>query len=386
MPWGFPFCTQSAIPWQSHPSPMPRAPVPCFILPPHMIRSIALRGSDRQRARALTTLEMSGAIRTQRELVARPSPSGAACALERRRTVYDAKHGTRPPFTRVRGEKDGPARDPAVNEAFDGAGATFDFFLGTYERCSIDALGMPLGSIVHFSKAFNNAFWDGHQMVYGDGDGDLFNRLTIALDVIGHELTHGITQHEAGLEYRGEAGALNESFSDIFGSLVKQAGLRQAAKDADWLIGAGLFTKNVEGKALRSLRSPGTAYDDDVLGKDPQPGHLRDFVRTEEDHGGVHINSGIPNRAFYLAATALGGFAWEKAGRIWYNTLANELRRTSDFTDCAGRTAMVAARLHGAGSKEERAVVEAWEAVGVEPVAATLPESRPGSSARRHRS
>src|SRR5699024_6933438 len=116
-------------------------------------------------------------------------------------------------------------------------------------------------------------------------------------------------------------GALNESLSDVFGSLIKQYTLGQTAADADWLIGTGLLAPRVTGKALRSMKEPGTAYDDDVLGKDPQPSTMDGYVNTGRDNGGVHINSGIPNRAFYLVATALGGNAWERAGQIWYDVL-----------------------------------------------------------------
>src|SRR5262249_39364946 len=148
-----------------------------------------------------------------------------------------------------------------------------------------------------------------------------FNRFTIDLDIIGHELTHGVTQHEANLDYLGQPGALNESVSDVMGSLIKQRQLNQTADQADWLIGAKLLTANVQGVALRSMKAPGTAFDDPVLGKDPQPRHMKNYLRTHADYGGVHINSGIPNHAFYLVATQIGGFAWEKAGRIWYETL-----------------------------------------------------------------
>jgi Zn-dependent metalloprotease len=346
---------------------MPRAPPPCFIVPPHIVRSIAQRGSPRQRRLALATIETSERIRGARAALARVPPTREACALEETRTVFDARHRERPPYKTVRREHEAPGRDVAVSEAFDGSGATFEFYLKTYDRCSIDALGLPLDSIVHFGRNYDNAFWDGRQMVYGDGDGELFNRFTVSVDVIGHELTHGVTQSEAGLEYWGQPGALNESFSDVFGSLVRQRALRQTADEADWLIGAGLFTKNVEGKALRSMARPGSAYDDDVLGKDPQPGHMRDFVETRDDAGGVHINSGIPNRAFYLAATALGGAAWEKAGRIWYHVLADELKPTSDFAGCAARTVREAERLFGAAGREAKAVANAWKAVGLKP-------------------
>ncbi|MEK7767249.1 MAG: M4 family metallopeptidase, partial [bacterium] len=192
-----------------------------------------------------------------------------------------------------------------------------------------------------------------------------FNRFTIAVDVIGHELTHGVTQHEAALAYEGEAGALNESFSDVFGILVKQRALRQDAARADWLIGAGLLSRGVKGKALRSLAAPGTAYDDPVLGKDPQPAHMRDYVKTTDDNGGVHLNSGIPNHAFYRAARDLGGFAWEKAGRIWYDALANRLKERATFRQAGEETRKAAGALFGRGGLEEQAVRAAWRAVGI---------------------
>lgn len=203
-------------------------------------------------------------------------------------------------------------------------------------------------------------------MVFGDGDGEIFNRFTVAVDVIGHELAHGVTEDEAGLIYNAQAGALNESMSDVFGSLVKQRPLRQTADQADWLIGAGLLTSNVRGVALRSMKAPGTAYDDPMLGKDPQPAHMRDYVRTFQDNGGVHINSGIPNHAFYLVATRLGGQAWERAGRIWYETLRDpQLRPNTGFRRFAGLTVTVAGRLYGTGSPEQQAVREGWDQVGI---------------------
>jgi Zn-dependent metalloprotease len=203
-------------------------------------------------------------------------------------------------------------------------------------------------------------------MVFGDGDGQLFNRFTIAVDVIGHELTHGVTEDEAGLVYMFQSGALNESVSDVFGSLIKQKLRRQTAREADWLIGEGLFTTAVSGRALRSMKAPGTAYSDPVIGHDPQPDHMSKYVNTYNDNGGVHINSGIPNRAFYLAADALGGYAWEKAGRIWYETLRDSaLRPNTGFKRFAKLTVSTAGRLYGQGSVEQEIVADAWATVGL---------------------
>jgi Zn-dependent metalloprotease len=341
-------------------------PIHC-IIPPYMLQEAAQRGNTSQRAWALHVLAVSERTRGRREaLGAFPA---AVPAGTKRRTIYDAKHGSSLPGVLVRGENDPPTSDATVNEAYDGAGATYDLYHDIYERNSIDDRGMRLDSTVHYEQDYDNAFWDGHQMVYGDGDGQLFDRFTKAIDVIGHELTHGVTQYEAGLIYHNQPGALNESFSDVFGSLVKQRVLGQTAEKADWLIGQGLFTSRVHGVALRSMQAPGTAYDDPVLGKDPQPAHMKDYKNLPDtsrgDFGGVHVNSGIPNHAFYLVAMEIGGNAWEKAGRIWYITLRDRLRSQAQFQDAANSTFRVAGELFGTGSQEQRAVRNGWGGVGI---------------------
>ena len=131
------------------------------------------------------------------------------------------------------------------------------------------------------------------------------------------------------------------------------------------LIGSGLFMPKIDGKALRSMKAPGTAYDDPVLGKDPQPATMKDYVETTSDNGGVHINSGIPNHAFYLAAAEIGGHSWTKAGKIWYIALRDRLRSGTNFEGAAYATISVAKDLYGSGSKEMKAVRKAWKAVGV---------------------
>jgi Zn-dependent metalloprotease len=179
--------------------------------------------------------------------------------------------------------------------------------------------------------------------------------------------------------YSQQPGALNESMSDVFGSLVKQYKLQQTATDADWIIGQGLLTENVNGVGIRSMKAPGTAYDDPVLGKDPQPAHMKDYVTTISDNGGVHINSGIPNHAFYITSVELGAYAWEKAGQIWYVTLKDKLTANSKFQDCANLTYQVAGELFGAGSIEQQAVQKGWAEVGL-PVTGggPGPEPEPG--------
>ncbi len=339
-----------------------RCPI-CCIVPPYMLEKVAVNGSPRQREWAFETLNLSAQTRGKR--INSASMQVATQTGDKNRIIYDAKNTQQLPGEVVRSEGDSPSEDEAVNEAYDAAGATYDFFKEICDRTSIDNKGLRIDSTVHYGKDYENAFWNGSQMVYGDGDGELFNRFTKSVDVIGHELTHGVTQHEADLIYFGEAGALNESFSDVFGSLVKQRINNQTADRADWLIGVGLFTDKVKGEGIRSMKAPGTAYDDPVLGKDPQPGHMKDIYTGTKDNGGVHINSGIPNRAFYLAATEIGGYAWEKAGKIWYVSLCEKLDSKANISQGAEVTIAVAGELYGQASSEQKAVENAWKEVGV---------------------
>jgi Zn-dependent metalloprotease len=352
------------------------------ITPPYMLDQIILNGTPAQRSSAQRNIAASASLRAQRSAMGGRLTSPltasmtAAISAGKQRTIYDAMQGSQLPGIKVRGEGDPASSDPAVNEAYDGSGITYDLFSNIYGRNSIDNNGLELDSTVHYEKGYDNAFWDGQQMVYGDGDEDLpadqrlFNRFTAALDVIAHELTHGVTQYEANLNYVSQAGALNESISDVFGSLAKQYQRGQTADQADWIIGEGLFTPNVNGVGIRSMKSPGSAYDDPVLGKDPQPMHMDHYVNTLEDNGGIHINSGIPNHAFYIVAREIGGFAWEKAGAIWYRALTEKLKLDSNFTDAANLTYQAAADLFGNGSLEQKAVQSGWAAVGIT-VAAT---------------
>ena len=351
------------------------------ILPPYMLEHLAENGPEELREAVVTDLSIDRSLRAAR--VTRPV-AGFATAEEAEdtspnRTVYDAHNLRQLPGTEVLREGGEPVSDIAVTEAYDGLGATFAFWWEVFGRNSIDGNGLPLDASVHYSRAYDNAFWDGEQMVFGDGDGKLFNRFTVSVDVIGHELAHGVTGAVRDLEYQGQSGALNESLSDVFGSLVKQyaADPKQTAEQADWLIGAGLLASSVQGVALRSMKDPGTAYDDPNLGKDPQPATMAGYVDTTDDNGGVHINSGIPNRAFYLAAAGFGGYAWEKAGQVWFAALASsDVTTTATFAEFAAATVEQAEELFGA---EARTVVAgAWSEVGVE-VGASAP-GEPGEA------
>ena len=342
----------------------------CTIVPPHVLERVLERTDNPDmRARARRSLVIDASNRVERRLLefARPEKAEPTSVLaEPKRTIHDAAHREHLPGKAVRAEGAPATGDAIVDQAYDWLGVTFEFFSKTYGRNSIDGAGLPMISTVHFGENYDNAFWNGEQMVYGDGDGTLFNAFTGPIDVTGHELTHGVTQFTAALEYFGQSGALNESMSDVFGALIKQYYLDHTSEQADWLIGEGLLAEGINGVALRSMKEPGTAYDDPQLGKDPQPGHMDQYVRTSRDNGGVHINSGIPNRAFYLAAVELGGYAWEKAGKIWYDTLSGGgLAPDIDFAAFAAKTVATATTLFGTGSAELTAVQNAWAGVGL---------------------
>jgi Zn-dependent metalloprotease len=294
----------------------------------------------------------------------------------KRRTVFDAEQRRALPGRIVRPEGARRTRDASVNEAYDGAGKTYDYFRRVHGRRSVDDHGLGIRSTVHYGKRFSNAHWNGRQMIYGDGDGKYFHCFTSSLDVVAHELTHGVTQYSAALGFSGQCGALAEHFSDVFGILVKQYWLKQRVVQSDWLIGAELLTSRVNGAGIRSMKAPGSAYDDAVLGSDPQPAHMRDYVKTHGDDRGVHVNCGIPNHAFYRAATLLGGYAWENAGRIWYRALTRELGPRARFQQCADATWRVAGELYGAGSAPQDAVRTAWHEVGIEVAAIAAPRLR----------
>ena len=354
----------------------------CFIAPPDILVRVVERGNRAEREAAIATLVETAALRAQRNVISslvRELNVGIAdlafmeapgASAGKRRRVFDAQHGGTAtlPGLSVREEGDGEVDDVAVNDAYEGSGATYDFYREVFDRNSMDDRGMEMISSVHYRTDYDNAGWNGAQMIYGDGSGRIFKQgsLTKDIAIIAHELTHGVTEFTAGLVYSRQSGALNEHFSDTFGSLVKQRMLGQTADQADWLIGEGILGTAFNGVALRSMKAPGAAHD-----LDRQPAHMNDFVDLPDDgdpandHGGVHINSGIPNRAFFLAATAIGGPAWGKAGQIWYVTLTEHLRARSEFLECAEATVEVAGKLFGDGGDEQVKVRSAWQQVGV---------------------
>jgi len=350
----------------------------CSFVPPYLLSHLAesVHGvlPDPVAECGRATLQRDEAFREARTLHA-PAPPAAGASLGAAWAVHSADHRERLPGRRVRAAGEPPSGDVAVDEAAEGITATLALFAEQFGRDSYDGRGAPVSLTVHYGDRYDNAFWDGHQLVFGDGDGRVFERFTKPVDVLGHEFAHALTEHTAGLAYRDQPGALNESVSDVFAACLKQWLRAQTVDQADWLVGEGLFKHGVHARGLRDMRHPGTAYDDKRLGKDPQGGHMSEYVDTRDDNGGVHLNSGIPNRAFVLAATAIGGRVWEGAGQIWYAALTGpDVGPRTEFT------AFAAATVAAAGEHAE-AVRRAWVEVGVLDAAAPAEPGQPGPGA-----
>ena len=345
----------------------------CGFVPPYLLQRIA-EAPGRGRAvepdlviAARETLQLDWAFRDVRRRGGLRAPVRHTGGW----VVHSAHNTAALPGTPVRTQRDEQdSGDAAVDEAWDGVRAVLALFRDVYGRASYDGENARVSATVHYQRDYANAFWDGSQLVFGDGDGRIFTRFTKPIDVVGHEFGHGVVEHTAGLVYEGQPGALNESLCDVFAACMKQRHLGQTAAEGDWLVGAGLLMPGVRGRALRSMAEPGTAYDDPVLGQDPQPAHMDDYIDTDDDNGGVHLNSGIPNRAFSLAAVDVGGSAAEGAGRIWYDALL-AVTAHADFATFARAT------LEAAGERHADAVRAAWERVGVVPRTRRRPDNPP---------
>lgn len=374
----------------------------CYIVPPHLQQSIAdLRLQDEDenirnsahthgitdaafRAHRATTIKHQDAVYFH---IPHPFDQGEESITQIGqfdpkpfvqkilRSVYDAQHREKLPgklIVAAQGDPTdkstykqwGSSRDASVNKALENALNVFRFYLLQYQYNSIDGKGMAINSSVHFGNQYENAFWNGTQMVYGDGS-DLFKAFVYFLDVVGHELTHGVTGDR--LEYAGESGALNEHFSDVMGYLTYMYINKLDASTAKWLLADGILQYAGKSYPLRSFKAPGTAYDIPDLGKDPQPYRYGDLYKGDEDDGGVHINSGIPNHAFYLFATALGGKPWEKAGLVWFTTMMTQdaFGPNATMADFANATIKTADILFKEDQKVHDAIRGAWKTVEV---------------------
>lgn len=338
--------------------------VRCQFVPPYLV----------ERLQPPSLVQRDRELRAARESGPHPVPRSAVARAAW--VVHDCHNTADLPGQPVRSAGEPETGDEAVDEAAYGAEGSLALCREVFGRESYDGEGAPLSLSVHYERGYDNAFWDGTQLVFGDGDGEVFGRFTRPVDVLGHEFAHALVERTSGFTYWGQPGALNESFADVFGACLKQRLLRQTVHEADWLVGRGLFLPGVRARALRDMANPGGAYDDPRLGADPQVGHMRDYIDTRDDNGGVHFNSGIPNRAFHLAATAIGGRAWEGAGLVWWRALTSgELGPESDFA------AFAAATISAAGPHESD-VAAAWAAVGVTALAGSSRQPAHSAAAR----
>ena len=349
------------------------------IIPPYM--TLQLANNDKFEKKLLTAHVSSYSIdaqfRARRKVYSRLNEQGkqvlALSVLKKpsrkvavNREVYTAGNKQTEPGTLVRKEGQAAVKDKDVNNVYDATGFTWDFYYSLFKRNSVDNKGLKLIQTVHYGKKYNNAFWDGQQMIYGDGDGKIFDTFTGDIDIVGHELTHGVVQYESNLAYQDQSGALNESLADVFGTMIKQKVMNQDSNTADWLIGENVLI----GKqyALRSLKAPGTAYKNHPdLGTDPQPANMSGYTNDPYDNGGVHLNSGIPNHAFYLACTEVGGYSWEKLGRVWYASMCDKkaVPPTASFLDFRNATVAHSEKLFKNEKSVADAVKKAWDSVGV---------------------
>lgn len=334
----------------------------CLFIPPQIITSILANASKFKAETVQSFLDMSTS----------PIQTGAFSLVRflnedgKSRTVYDAEERTHLPGKVTRAEGSEPVSDDIVNRAYDYSGNTWDFFKKVLSRNSLDNRGMHLHATIHYGSRYPNAFYNGKQIAFGDGDGEIFNNFCL-IDIMGHELGHGVVDHTANLTYRNQSGALNEHYADVFGMCVKQYELGQDIENASWIVGEGIFTPKINGVGIRSFKNPGSAFNDpDTIGADRQPAHMKDIYTGGEDLGGVHINSGIPNKMFYEFCKNIGGISYGKPVKIWYETLSTKLNSGSNFQEMVNATQEVIISNYGTG-EEYRAFKEAAKCVGLVP-------------------
>ena len=339
----------------------------CFIVPKDVLERYA---ADRQLPQALRkaaadSARITDSIRTMRidagELTAVGQSLGAhleELAPSPAITVYDCRNTQALPGAPV--ASPGSSRDSTAKRTFKETTAVAKFYKAVFGRNSVDNAGMTLMSSVHFGRNYNNAMWNGSQMVYGDGDGKLFLDFSRGNDVIGHELTHGVTQHSLQLGYSGDAGGLNESLSDCFGSMFRQWEAKQDAAAADWLIGADIIGPTAKAKGFTCLRNMADPADKAALA--PQPAQYAQVTPGMDPH----YSSGPPNLAFATACNTLGGKSWERIGQVWYGALTTSGAQPSmTMPRFAARTRQLAVQLYPKASAVAAAVDAGWKAVGL---------------------
>lgn len=343
----------------------------CCALPHKLVQHLAAQAEPASRAALQAHADHSQALRGQRGQAQRATHSVALGAAPTRLQVFNAEEQENNlPGVLLGSDLHSPKHDLSATHALQNLGIALEFFKQILGYNAVDGQGGCVDVSVHYRYQYSNAMWTGQQLVVGDGDGVQVRGLAGSLGLIAHELAHGVSQHviPGGLglvptpggfpELKGQAGALNESFSDVCASMVKQWHAGQDAQAADWLLGEDIFVSPKVGHAVRSLKDPGncklTWLEDD---------QIKDFTRYKTTQE-AHTASGIANHAFYVAATALGGHAWETLGPVWFKGFA-KLRSRATFLDAAHATVDVAATLHGSGSAVHKSIKKGWKAVKV---------------------
>ena len=339
----------------------------CFVVPKDVLERFANdpKVDESTRASAAESARLSDAIRAVRH--AHGLLSGLTHAADLPLQVlaakpairdYDCKNTTSLPGSSI--AQPSHAADPVAKEAWRETKSVSQFFKTVFGRNSVDNAGMTLVSSVHYGKHYNNAFWNGAQMVYGDGDGKLFTCFTRSNDVIGHELMHGVTQYSLQLGYSADAGGLNESLSDCFGSMFRQWEADQDVAQADWLIGANIMGSLAKARGYTCLRDMANPANKAAMAA--QPTHYKQLTHGMDPH----YTSGPPNLAFATACKTLGGKSWERIGQVWYSALTTSgVEPNMTMPTFAARTRQLAAQMYSRQPAVPQAVDTGWKKVGL---------------------
>ena len=320
----------------------------CFIVPPYIVEYMEKHGQvkiSEENLQAEKSFREARSKKIDALNAASAAPEVLGASL---RKVYDCKNRRLLRKNLVRSEGQAPVADQVVNAVYDNTGIVREFYKTQYNWISFDNNGGTLHLNVHYLSNYNNAGWDGDEMVFGDGDGVIFVNLGNSLDVTGHEITHGVIQYTANLVYSKQPGALNEHMADVFGVTIRQftQGQSSSPSTANWLIGDSIMGPTLQGQALRNMKAPGTAYNNVYMGQDPQPDHMSNYYTGSSDNYGVHINSGIPNKVFYLVSVAFGDTL--KAALLWFETL-KVMTSTDNFATFKTRILAKATTLESQG-------------------------------------
>ena len=339
----------------------------CFIVPKSVLERFANDKSltaDLRRAAFESSLlsDLLRQSRTQQGAFISASRTIAAhldeLAAQPESVVFDCRHTHALPGKSI--PNPGTSTDASAKRAFTEAAKVAEFYQTVFKRNSVDNAGATLVSSIHFGRKYNNAMWNGTQMVYGDGDGKIFIDFTEGNDVIGHELTHGVTQNTLQLGYTDDAGGLNESLSDCFGSMFRQWEAKQTSQTADWLIGSNIIGPLAKERGVTCLRNMANPADAKALGA--QPTNYAQLTPGMDPH----FTSGPPNLAFCAAAKAVPGNSWETVGQVWYQVMMTAGPQPAmSMPDFAGRTRQAAVQLFEGRPEVAKGIDAAWKGVGL---------------------